>query len=87
MYKRQVWDGTTYDGTLPADGVLPMDYIVTYAKKQSDVKTVRDNILETLTEAKKTDAYNALVNNMANNNKDNIKYNDKVIKQLWKDLT
>jgi len=39
-----------------------------------------------LTEAKKTDAYNALVNNMANNNKDNIKYNDKVIKQLWKDL-
>lgn len=82
-----VWDGTTYDGTLPADGVLPMDYIVTYAKKQSDVKTVRDNILETLTEAKKTDAYNALVNNMANNNKDNIKYNDKVIKQLWKDLT
>lgn len=82
-----VWDGTTYDGTLPADGVLPMDYIVAYAKKQSDVKTVRDNILETLTEAKKTDAYNALVNNMANNNKDNIKYNDKVIKQLWKDLT
>ena len=82
-----VWDGTTYDGTLPTDGVLPMDYIVTYAKKQSDVKTVRDNILETLTEAKKTDAYNALVNNMANNNKDNIKYNDKVIKQLWKDLT
>lgn len=82
-----VWDGTTYDGTLPADGVLPMDYIVIYAKKQSDVKTVRDNILETLTEAKKTDAYNALVNNMANNNKDNIKYNDKVIKQLWKDLT
>lgn len=82
-----VWDGTTYDGTLPADGVLPMDYIVTYAKKQADVKTVRDNILETLTEAKKTDAYNALVNNMANNNKDNIKYNDKVIKQLWKDLT
>lgn len=81
-----VWDGTTYDGTLPADGVLPMDYIVAYAKKQSDVKTVRDNILETLTEAKKTDAYNALVNNMANNNKDNIKYNDKVIKQLWKDL-
>ena len=82
-----VWDGTTYDGTLPADGVLPMDYIVAYAKKQADVKTVRDNILETLTEAKKTDAYNALVNNMANNNKDNIKYNDKVIKQLWKDLT
>lgn len=82
-----VWDGTTYDGTLPADGVLPMDYIVTYAKKQADVKTVRDNILETLTEAKKTDAYNALVNNMANNNKDNIKYNDRVIKQLWKDLT
>lgn len=82
-----VWDGTTYDGTLPTDGVLPMDYIVTYAKKQADVKTVRDNILETLTAAKKTDAYNALVNNMANNNKDNIKYNDKVIKQLWKDLT
>lgn len=82
-----VWDGTTYDGTLPVDGVLPMDYIVAYAKKQADVKTVRDNILETLTEAKKTDAYNALVNNMANNNKDNIKYNDKVIKQLWKDLT
>lgn len=81
-----VWDGTTYDGTLPADGVLPMDYIVAYAKKQADVKTVRDNILDTLTEAKKTDAYNALVNNMANNNKDNIKYNDKVIKQLWKDL-
>jgi len=82
-----VWDGTTYEGTLPADGVLPMDYIVAYAKKQADVKTVRDNILETLTEAKKTDAYNALVNNMANNNKDNIKYYDKVIKQLWKDLT
>lgn len=81
-----VWDGTTYEGTLPANGVLPMDYIVAYAKKQADVKTVRDNILDTLTEAKKTDAYNALVNNMANNNKDNIKYNDKVIKQLWKDL-
>lgn len=81
------WDATTYEGTLPTTGVLPMDYIVNYAAKQADVKTVRDNILETLTEAKKTDAYNALVNNMANNNKDNIKYNDKVIKQLWKDLT
>lgn len=81
------WDATAYEGTLPATGVLPMDYIVNYAAKQADVKTVRDNILETLTEAKKTDAYNALVNNMANNNKDNIKYNDKVIKQLWKDLT
>lgn len=81
------WDATTYEGTLPATGVLPMDYIVNYAAKQADVKTIHDNIKETLTEAKKTDAYNALVNDMATKNKDSVKYYDKVIKQLWKDLT
>lgn len=86
LNSRTVWDATAYEGALPADGVLPMDYIVTYAKNQDDVKTIRDNIEQTLTDAKKTDAYNALVNNFANNNKDNIKYYDDVIKQLWKDL-
>ena len=86
LNSRTVWDATAYEGTLPADGVLPMDYIVTYAKNQDDVKTIKDNVKQTLTDAKKTDAYNALVNNFANNNKDNIKYYDDVIKQLWKDL-
>ena len=86
LNSRTVWDATAYEGALPADGVLPMDYIVTYAKNQDDVKTIRDNIEQTLTDAKKTDAYNALVNNFANNNKDNIKYYEDVIKQLWKDL-
>lgn len=86
LNSRTVWDATAYEGTLPADGVLPMDYIVTYAKNQDDVKTIRDNVKQTLTDAKKTYAYNALVNNFANNNKDNIKYYEDVIKQLWKDL-
>ena len=86
LNSRTVWDATAYEGALPADGVLPMDYIVTYAKNQDDVKTIRDNIEQTLTDAKKTDAYNALVNNFANNNKGNIKYYEDVIKQLWKDL-
>lgn len=86
LNSRTVWDATAYEGTLPADGVLPMKYIVTYAKNQDDVKTISDNIKQTLTDAKKTDAYNALVNNFANNNKDNIKYYEDVIKQLWKDL-
>ena len=86
LNSRTVWDATAYEGALPADGVLPMDYIVTYAKNQDDVKTIRDNIEQTLTDAKKTDAYNALVNNFANNNKDNVKYYEDVIKQLWKDL-
>ena len=86
LNSRTVWDATAYEGALPADGVLPMDYIVTYAKNQDDVKTIKDNIEQTLTDAKKTDAYNALVNNFANNNKDNVKYYEDVIKQLWKDL-
>lgn len=65
---------------------LPYDYVITFAKSADDVKTIEETIRETLKDAKATDQYNSLVNTEINNLKDTIKYNDKVIKDLWKDL-
>lgn len=81
-----VWDETMYDGTLPTDNILPLDYILTYGKDADSTKTVRDIIYDSILEAKKSDSYNLEINTMASNNKDNIEYFDKVIKQLWEDL-
>lgn len=81
-----VMDETLYSGTLPTDGTLPLDYIVTYGKSAKDTKTIHDVISENILNAKKTDGYNLDVNTMAANNSDSISYNEKVIKQLWEDL-
>lgn len=70
-----------------ADGKLPMDYVMTFAKNADDVKTLHDVIHDTILEAKKNDLYNSEVNTMVASHKDGIEYFDKVIKQLYKDLT
>ena len=69
------------------DGKLPMDYVMTFAKNADDVKTLHDVIHDTILEAKKNDLYNSEVNTMVSAKKDGIEYFDKVIKQLYKDLT
>lgn len=69
------------------DGKLPMDYVMTFAKNADDVKTLHDVIHDTILEAKKNDLYNSEVNTMVSTKKDGIEYFDKVIKQLYKDLT
>lgn len=80
-----VWDETLFGSELPADGALPYDYVLTFAKDVDDVKTVEDIIRDTLLTAKKKDAYNLDVNTMGTQNKDCISYNDKVIKTLWEE--
>ena len=75
-------DGATLD---EATKTLPLDYIITFAKDADDVKTIRKTIEDTLKAAKSTDKYNSLVNNMLNSEKDKIKYEDKIIKEVWKD--
>lgn len=86
-----VWDDANIKSgsataTLPTDGKLPMDYVMTFAKDADDVQTLHDVIKDTILEAKKNDLYNAEVNDMFEAAKDGITYYDKVIKQLYKDL-
>ena len=70
-----------------SENTLPSNYVMTFAKKSSDVKTLYDVIYDTILEAKKNDLYNSEVNTMVASQKDGIEYFDKVIKQLYKDLT
>ena len=95
----KIWDADTYtfeDATgakvdneqqvvLDATtGVLPMNYVLTYAEELDDVKTVYDSIYDSLLEGKKSDAYNAELNAVVNENE--IKYFKKVYKSLYEDL-
>lgn len=85
-----VWDANnikTGSSQTLVDGKLPMDYVMTFAKNADDVKTLHDVIHDTILEAKKNDLYNSEVNTMVASHKDGIEYFDKVIKQLYKDLT
>ena len=70
-----------------SENTLPSNYVMTFAKKSSDAKTLYDVIYDTILEAKKNDLYNSKVNTMVASHKDGIEYFDKVIKQLYKDLT
>lgn len=88
-----VWDKTNikggdkdFESENETNMTLPYKYVITFAKSADDVKTIEETIRETLKDAKATDQYNSLVNTEINNLKDTIKYNDKVIKDLWKDL-
>ena len=88
-----VWDKTNIKGgdkdfasENETNMTLPYDYVITFAKSADDVKTIEETIRETLKDAKATDQYNNLVNTEINNLKDTIKYNDKFIKDRWKDL-
>ena len=85
-----VWDANnvkTGSSQTLVEGKLPMDYVMTFAKNADDVKTLHDVIHDTILEAKKNDLYNSEVNTMVASHKDGIEYFDKVIKQLYKDLT
>lgn len=88
-----VWDKTNikggdkdFESENETNMTLPYKYVITFAKSADDVKTIEETIRETLKDAKATDQYNSLVNTEINSLKDTIKYNDKVIKDLWKDL-
>lgn len=80
-----VWDETLYGSELSSDGILPYDYVVSFAKDTDDIKTVEDTIKDTLLTAKKKDAYNLDINTMGSQYTDCISYNDKVIKTLWEE--
>lgn len=80
-----VWDESFYGAELPADGVLPKDYIIEVGEDVEDCKTIEAVLKEKLEDAKKSDAYNLDVNTMGNENENCISYNDKVIKSLWEE--
>ena len=91
-----VWDANNVSSDAEKEGdvlgsmsenTLPGNYVMTFAKKSSDAKTLYDVISDTILEAKKNDLYNSEVNTMVASQKDGIEYFDKVIKQLYKDLT
>ena len=72
------------------DRVLAVFDSISYLSDQEReeyVKTLHDVIHDTILEAKKNDLYNSEVNTMVASHKDGIEYFDKVIKQLYKDLT
>ena len=95
----RVWDASTYtnedangakldneqlvalDSTT---GVLPMNYVLTYAADLDDVKTVYGSIYDTLLDGKQSDLYNAKVNDIVKNNE--ITYFNKVYKSLYEKL-
>ncbi len=66
------------------EGVLPMNYVLEYAKDLDDVKTVYDLIRDSLLEGKKSDAYSAAVNAVIKANEP--QYFQKVYKSLYEKL-
>ena len=94
----KVWDDTAYTTenvsgaklnaeqavVLGDDGVLPLNYVLTYAKNVEDVKTVYDNIYDTLLAGKKASAYKSKAQEVVDNNE--IQYFEKVYKQLYEKL-
>jgi len=87
-----VWDKNFYaeysEGkTMPDNGELPKDYIITFAENEEDIKTIEDVIKDTILEAKKKDVYNLEANTMGLEYSENgIQYFEKAYKSLWKDL-
>lgn len=69
-----------------ADGVLPLDYIMTYGETLEDCKTIRDIINENMLNSKKSAMYEQKVNAFGLENYKNINYNKKAYESLWKDL-
>lgn len=67
-------------------GVLPMGYIVSYGKTLEDCVTVGEQVRTSLEDGMKADRYSQVANAFGLENTDNIVYNEKVYKSLWKDL-
>lgn len=80
-----VWDKTALGDDVTEDGVLPLDFKMTFEKDDEDNKTIKEVIYDMLLEAKKTTAYNLDVNSMGVQYQDNIVYFNKAYKSLWKD--
>ena len=79
-----VWDPSSYDGEMNGN-TLPMDYIVSVAKDQDDIKTIKQTIYDNLLEAKKSRTYNLDVNTMGVKYMESgITYYEKAYKSLWK---
>lgn len=90
LYKQLTTDDANPDGNRldATNGTLPLDYIFTYAEKQDDVKTIKQLIEQTLSDAKKSNVYNLKVNELGSdtNPAHSIVYYEKAYKSLWKDL-
>lgn len=69
-----------------ATGCLPQDYVITFAENADDVKTLKEIVEQSFLDAKKADIYSFVVNNMGVNHIENIEYNRKAYKSLYKDL-
>ena len=95
----KVWDANAYtfedatgakldaEATVTLDdatGVLPMNYVVTYAKSLDDCKTIYDTIYDTLFEGKKSAEYSARYAALVKDNEP--QYFEKVYKSLYEDL-
>ena len=79
------WDESYYGKELPADGTLPLEYIMSVSKDEDDNKTIKQLIEDSILEAKKTAAYNLDVNTMGLEYMDKaITYYEKTYKSLWK---
>lgn len=79
-----VWDKDAI-GDVEKEGVLPIDYVMTFAKDKDDIKSIRQVIKDSLLSAKQKLAYNLDVNTMGSENMDNIVYYEKAYKSIWKD--
>lgn len=77
---------TTIDWSAAEEGVLPLDYIVTYGETLADCKTIRQNIEDSILNSKKATLYEEKVNAFGLANYGNIQYNKDAYKSLWKDL-
>ena len=78
-------DGEEQQVALGPDGVLPLNYVLTYAEDLEESKTAYDLIYDTLFSGKKSDEYNYRAAQVVS--ADNaIVYFEKVYKSLYEDL-
>lgn len=68
------------------EGVLPMDYIVTYGATLDDCVTVGKQIEDSILSSKQSSLYEEKANAFGVANYKNIVYNRDAYKSLWKDL-
>ena len=74
----------TIDWSAAEEGVLPLDYIVTYGETLADCKTVRKSVEESILNSKKATLYEEKVNAFGIANYGNIQYDKDAYKSLWK---
>lgn len=85
----KVWDSELYKSysgkELPANGILPNDYILTFDKDTDNIKTLEEVIYDSLLKGKQSSAYNLDVNTMGLEWTKKTQFFNKVYKSIWKE--